>query len=165
LGQGLIWGIWLEQDVSGLENLPVLVVDDNRHACRLLTTILGAISQAEIKACTCPTEAYKILLDWQPGMIITDFQMRPVDGLAFARELRSNPKYGFQLKPILLMTGETPNRELVERVKAAGVDTMVTKPIVPETLLNRMLWSVEQARGRVGEAARHDSEKDVWVVD
>lgn len=151
--------------MSALENLPVLIVDDNKHACKLLTTILCAISHAQIRSCNGPSEAYEMLQMWQPGMIITDFQMSPIDGLAFARELRANGAHGFKDKPILLMTGETPNHQLVKEVKAAGIDTMITKPIVPETLVARMLWSVEQARDRSRKSLQADSNEDAWVVD
>ena len=108
--------------------MPALIVDHNRHACRLVSTIL--------------------------------------DGLAFARQLRANPDHGFRLQPILLMTAETPNQALVEGVKAAGIDGMITRPIVPEALNARMEWAVNAARERAAEAQRAaDSRRNTWLVD
>ena len=103
--------------MPSLQNLPVLVVDDNRHTCQLLKTILKAITESETRECASPEEAFDILQEWRPSMIITDFNMAPMDGLAFTRELRSNPAYHFRLKPVLLMTAETPNQELVQMLK------------------------------------------------
>ncbi len=142
--------------------MPVLVVDDNAHACRLLSAILIAVTRAEVRTCKSPEEAYELLSWWPPGLIITDFKMSPVDGLDFARELRANDALGFQYKAILMMTAETPNRKLVERVRAAGIDTMITKPIVPDTLIRRMIWAAKQAKRREQEAL--DDESGIWMI-
>lgn len=164
--------------VSSLLNLPVLVVDDNRHACQLLKTILKAITQAETRDCASPEEAFGVLQEWRPGMLITDFHMSPMDGIKFTRELRANPVHQFRFKPVLLMTAETPSQALVEQVKDAGVDSMVTKPIVPETLVGRMEWALkaahERAEKHVAENPREepkvksyksDSGKSTWLID
>lgn len=151
---------------ADLQNLPVLVVDDNRHACRLLTTILSVITNSETRTCESPEEAFKLLRSWAPGLILTDFQMTPVNGLAFARELRKDASYDFQRKPILLMTAETPNKALVQEVKAAGIDAMLTKPIVPEALVARMSWALKNTGERQLQPEKvAEKQPSVWTID
>ncbi len=137
-----------------LTTLPILVVDDNVHTCHLLLTIFRAAGASEIKTCDGPQEAFDLLPHWKPGLVLTDYRMRSMDGLEFARELRSEPKYSFLSKPIVLLTADTPNEQLVEQVKAAGIDAMVTKPIAPATLFAHMDWALTLARRRTEHAIR-----------
>lgn len=146
-----------------LANKTALVVDDNPHSCRLLSSIVSAMTNAEVRCALCPREAYTLLPEWQPNLILTDYHMTPVDGVAFAEELRTNAAYKCRLKPILLMTAETPSQELVERVRDANIDAMITKPIVPETLAARLNWAQRNALSRANAA--HSRNQNLWIVD
>ena len=135
-----------------LATLPILIVDDNKYACRLLSTILRAAGAVELRTCARPQDALDIMMTWNAGLILTDFLMKPMDGLQFSRTLRTDREYGFLAKPIVMMTAETPTQSFIKEVKGAGVDVLVTKPISPADLLKRMDWALVQARKRTEDA-------------
>jgi len=66
-------------------------------------------------------------------MIITDVNMPVMDGLTMIRELRKKPSHAGV--PILVLTTES-DADMKAEAKAAGATGWVTKPFVPETLIN-----------------------------
>lgn len=65
-------------------------------------------------------------------LIITDFNMPRMDGLAMVRELRKLPRYmGI---PVLLLTTESDGG-LKQQAKAAGATGWITKPFAADQLM------------------------------
>jgi two-component system chemotaxis response regulator CheY len=67
------------------------------------------------------------------SLIITDLNMPVMDGLTMIRNLRSKP--GGAGVPILFLTTES-DADLKAQAKAAGATGWLTKPFVPDQLVN-----------------------------
>ena len=127
-----------------LPSWPMLVVDDDRQLCESTAASLksigiladwtldaeSALEKVEA-ACRRGTPYHIILLDWKlPGM----------DGLAAARELRR--RYGENI-PILLISAYDWS-EIEEEAKAAGISGFISKPLFKSTLYHGLKPFVEQ---------------------
>ena len=71
-----------------LGTLDVLVVDDNFHMRRLVHTILEAFDVQSIREAKDGTEALSEIKNRQPDLIISDWEMKPMDGCSFLEILR-----------------------------------------------------------------------------
>ncbi len=121
-------------DPSEAPPLNVLVVDDDPAALRLIAKIVSSaghrVSQAE-NGC----QALDAILQEPPDLVVCDWDMPELDGLAFCREVRRRelPQYVY----VILLTGKSSADDMVEGL-AAGADDFVTKPIRRAVLLARL---------------------------
>lgn len=79
-------------------------------------------------------EALEVALAESPSLIITDYQMPVLDGIALCRQLRANPVTS--RIPVILLTahGLDLGRDVVAE---AGVTLLMSKPFSPRDLLAR----------------------------
>ena len=94
--------------------LNVLVVDDNEHMRRLLRSILTALGFENIKELGDAVSAFEALQNATVDLAIVDWHMRPVDGLEFIRMVRRAPDSPNPYLPIIMLTGHTALRRVIE---------------------------------------------------
>lgn len=82
----------------------ILVIDDNPDVRELLTTSLVE-DQYEIQTAANGREAFRILYDFTPDLIVLDLRMPAMDGLAFLGELQKDVRR--VTCPIVVLTAET----------------------------------------------------------
>ena len=70
--------------------------------------------------------------DFKPDLVITDFHMGVMDGIALVREVRKMASLRFI--PVLMVTTESQQAKRME-AKAAGATGWLVKPVQPEALL------------------------------
>jgi len=104
------------------------VDDDPGH----LTTLAEALVRAgyRVRVARSGSEALAKLATRSIDLVITDYQMSPVNGLELIREIRRHIPH----LPVLIMTGD-PSPDLEEASKAAGAVALLPKPFHLETLL------------------------------
>jgi diguanylate cyclase (GGDEF)-like protein len=114
--------------------LGVLVVDDDKATLLLARKIL---EQAGYRVWTASNgrEALAEAARSAPHLVITDWVMPAMDGIALTRALRASAA-GQQLY-ILVLTGLQEQERVVEALDA-GADDLVAKPYVPRVLLARL---------------------------
>ena len=112
----------------------ILVADDDRAILQVLDTVLSGDGYQVVTAEDGETA---VELARQDGfdLIMLDVQMPRLDGLAAARQLRSEPKLADV--PIVMLTARTSDRD-IEAAFAEGVTDYITKP-----------FAVAQMRARV----------------
>lgn len=125
-------------DQFELNRVKVLVVDDNKHMLNLLKTMLHACSVREMRLSADPAEAFRELRGFSADLVITDWNMEPLDGLEFARLLRTGSDSPDKQIPIIMLTGQ-PDVARVLEAKGAGVDGFLAKPVSIKTLRERMV--------------------------
>jgi DNA-binding response OmpR family regulator len=74
--------------------------------------------------------------------------MKPMDGIAFAREVRNNAGSPNPYIPIIMVTGHTERRR-IEQARDAGVTEIMAKPITAGNLFQRIGEIVERPRAFV----------------
>ncbi len=125
-----------------LEVRSVLVVDDDLNMHAIVKALLNAMRITKINFCADVPKAFDVMYNSCPVIIITDWAMRPLDGLDFTRLVRRcNTPY----VPIILLTGHTETH-LVAEARDAGVTEFLAKPISVETLHSRIVSIIVNPR-------------------
>jgi len=122
--------------------LKVLVVDDQTSVRQMTRMTLEQIGIRHIHE----AENGKLAMDTasvQPlDLVISDFNMPEMDGLAFLRALRGHP--AARKVPFILLTGRG-DRELVVKAAQAGANNYLIKPFTPDILRQK----IEQVMGKL----------------
>ncbi len=125
-------------DLSGLN---VMVIDDSVHMLRIVKTIFNAMGIFSVQYISDVEEARKELRFKKPDIIITDWEMEPVNGLEFTRDLRKEGGF-FSRVPIILLTGHTEYERVMEAIQS-GVSDVLAKPVSIEILHRRLCRIVD----------------------
>ncbi len=121
----------LESDLLGLNLL--LVDDDPMMLARLSKQLAAAGNQVAV--CRNGEAALKYVIEHKPQMVITDWRMKPMDGLALCKALRASV---FGKNIYLIMLTSTEDEDALVEAFDAGIDDYVTKPISLRVLLARL---------------------------
>jgi diguanylate cyclase (GGDEF)-like protein len=119
------------EELLGLDML--LVDDDPMMLARLSKQLMVAGHRVVVSRDG--ESALKHVLEHKPQLVITDWRMKPMDGLTLCKTLRSSI-IGKNLYLIMLTSAESED-ELVEAFDA-GIDDFVTKPPSLRVLLARI---------------------------
>ncbi len=116
--------------LSGMEGLPLLLVDDNLSVLKVLQKSLSR-QGIEVFATVDPFEALALLKENQFPILITDDYMKGMHGLDLAMKAKLiNPQIS-----VILLTGLL-RREIVEAVQATIIDEYLLKPVSPFELFS-----------------------------
>jgi two-component system chemotaxis response regulator CheY len=130
------------------ENLKVLVVEDNQHMRSLLRSLLNSLGVREVYEAGNGGAALDVLREKKCDLILTDLAMQPMDGLEFARDVRTSDKSANPFVPIIMITGHTEKHRVVA-ARDAGVTEFLAKPITAQSLFTRIAEIVERPRAFV----------------
>ena len=133
---------------AALENLKALIVEDNAHMRALLRSLLSVIGLKNVFEAADGEQAFHILREQQPDMVLTDLSMAPTDGIAFTREIRLSHDSPSPFVPIIMITGHTEQHR-VESARDAGVTEFLAKPVTTQNLFLRIAEVVERPRAFV----------------
>lgn len=114
--------------------LRILLVDDDRTILLLLKTMLSNAGH-EVETARNGVEALAMVEKLTPQLIISDWMMPEMDGIAFCRKLRENPAW--RSIYVFIVTAQESVDRLVEAFEA-GVDDYLTKPINSKVLGARL---------------------------
>ncbi len=98
----------------------ILLVDDNHDGIVARRSVLEELGYKVISAC-CGSEALELASRQNFDLIITDYRMKPMDGLEFIAEVRAR---GYQ-KPVILLSGFADSLGLQEQ--NTGADVVIQK--------------------------------------
>lgn len=125
--------------------LKVLVVDDSKNMQKLLHTILNALGVQHIECVCTGDEAMAELRRFEADLVICDWNMSPVDGLTFCKELRSGPNSPNPYVPIIMLTGHTETERVLES-REAGINHFLAKPVSVKALSDRIVSLIDHPR-------------------
>ncbi|MEZ5955891.1 MAG: response regulator [Hyphomonadaceae bacterium] len=123
--------------MATLNDIHVLVVDDNEQMRVLVRCLLRAGGITKITEAKTGALAFELMRTRPVDLIIVDWKMAPVDGLAFTYMVRRSSDSPNPYVPILMLTAHTE----ISRVAAArdaGVSGFVKKPISARLLFDRI---------------------------
>jgi CheY-like chemotaxis protein len=120
-----------------LEHITVLVVDDDRHMCKLIKTMLHHMGIKEVRLATDAADAFRELKVFPSDLIISDLHMLPLDGIEFARLVRNAKDIRNHDIPIIMLTGHADMGAVLEALDA-GANDFLAKPISISRLRSRI---------------------------
>jgi len=134
--------------------LRLLVVDDDPVMRDVLESFLSELCQYTVRFAKDGREALDVALEFNPHVVMTDWLMPVMDGLALCKALRASD-WGKNLY-ILMLTSVESEDELVTAFDA-GVDDYLTKPVKRRALKARLKAAWRYARLR--DAWEHDQQR------
>ena len=109
-----------------------LIVDDSEDTIRMLEQLLK-MAGANVSAATNGADALRLAADNEFDVILSDISMPEMDGFEFLQRLRKIA--GRQTVPVIAITGFGRSHD-IERARAAGFYSHLTKPLNLQTLSN-----------------------------
>jgi len=122
--------------------LNILIVEDNLNMRKLLRTMLHSLGIQNIHEACSGKEALEELHSFGADIVITDWAMEPMNGLELTRALRLG-KYGLnRYISIIMVTGKTEMEQVIQ-ARDAGINHLLTKPVSPKALAERITALIE----------------------
>lgn len=132
-----------------LSKVHVLIVDDDSEIINLLRGILMKLGFEHITACRDGSDAISMfrnnLFDREVDLVITDWNMTPMNGLDFVRYIRSSPDSPNKFLPIVMLSGRSEWTD-VEKARDAGFSEYLVKPFTAKSLCDRIILCIEAPR-------------------
>lgn len=125
----------------------VLVVEDNDFVRDLVASMLREIGFKDISQAREGNDALGQLETANPGLIICDISMKPMDGLEFVEALRKHAWPGAAEVPVIFLTAHT-EPPIVKQAAKLGVEAYVVKPPQKKQLEARVTMVLERAAAR-----------------
>jgi two-component system, OmpR family, response regulator len=111
-------------------SLPILVVDDHRDTADTFAVLLRMASHDARAAYDGPA-ALAQLNGWQPAVVLMDIMLPGCDGIKLRERLCREAKQ----RPTMIAVTGLGTQDDLERVKAAGFDHVLLKPVDSDELL------------------------------
>jgi CheY-like chemotaxis protein len=128
----------------------VLVVDDHSFTIGLIKDVLYASGAHSVHSALDGAEAIVMLRLCQPHLVVTDWRMPGMDGLAFTEivrraQLKPDPRIPDPQVPIVLLSAHA-STATVEMARRVGVSEVVGKPFTIAALLERIVAAATRPR-------------------
>jgi CheY-like chemotaxis protein len=114
-------------NLSSLQGLQVLIVDDNVDFCDLMTILLQ-LYDVEVQQAFSVPQALEIFEQWQPYIVISDIGLPKEDGYALIQQVKSKAKERGQVVLAIAVTGYD-DEKMCQRALSGGFDLWFTKPL------------------------------------
>lgn len=116
-------------------SITTLVVDDQLTMRSLIRNALTQIGFSEVREAADGEDALRSLIAKPAHLVISDFNMPKLDGLALLRAVRAHPP--IKNTAFIMLTGRA-DVELVARARQFGVNNYLVKPFTTATLKEKI---------------------------
>ncbi|HUV78630.1 MAG TPA: response regulator [Desulfobacterales bacterium] len=125
---------------SKLKDKKILLVDDDEWIRDSLTMYFGT-EGCHILAVETAEEGLELLKQEDWDIILTDFKLPGIDGLAFSKKVQ-----GIRPDAIKILITAYKSKEIVSEARSAGIQDLIDKPVTIKTIedsLSRLLHGKE----------------------
>ena len=112
-------------------SMPVLVVDDSGTMINIQRNLLRQLGFNDIDDAHDGPTALTKMRNRRYGLVISDWNMEPMSGYDFLREVRGDPV--LKRTPFIIVTAEAKTEHVIA-AKKAGVSNYIVKPFNAESL-------------------------------
>lgn len=116
----------------------IMVVDDEKDACRLMQRVLAGLGH-EVHAFCQADSARRWLEDHEPDLVLLDIKLKDDDGLSILRLLRPHRP----AVKVIIITG-FPSAETAQEARRLGIEDYLVKPVELEELEHRVNMVLEK---------------------
>ncbi len=138
--------------------LRVLVVDDNAALRGLLRVSLQALGCSRIVEASNVERALEIASADKVDLVITDWKMKPLDGLHLVRTLRNKATSSNPYVPIIMLTAYSDETRL-KQARDCGVNAFLVKPFTAESLARGLVEVLADDRPFIQTASFHGPDR------
>lgn len=137
-------------DVQSAKETEILIVEDNEEIRRFLVDALS--TKFNIQEAGNGEEAYQMIQEDLPDLIISDVMMPVMDGITLTRQLKMHAATSHI--PVILLTARTGTVFQKEGYEN-GADDYITKPFSPQLLITR-IENILETRDRLRKQIRNE---------
>lgn len=119
---------------------PILIVDDTVSVRKILISLVKRIGFTKVDVADDGTDALFKLGAKKYGLVISDWQMEPMDGFGLLKAMRSDK--ALECVPFIMITVHT-DVEKVVAAKNAGVNAFIAKPFTAKVLRDKIMQAWE----------------------
>lgn len=127
------------------DQMSVLVVDDVPPMQELIANVLRYLGVQRVYSATNGEAAYVQFQKYNPDIVLTDWEMEPVDGLQLIRWIRRDSMSINRMVPIIIVTGYASERR-VALARDEGVTEFLVKPFTAEDIAKRITYVINAPR-------------------
>lgn len=126
-----------DPSAKALKGARILVVDDSPDSLFLIKHLLESLG-AEVTVADNVKTALSSIKFSLPNVLFTDIEMPEESGYDLLSQLRKSSDSKNKAIPVIALTGHDENQE-IEKIKAAGFDLYLSKPINLEKMVSAIL--------------------------
>ncbi len=130
------------------QRLSFLVVEDDEPVRRILRAYLEGFGARDVHEAPDGAAGFAAFLGVSPDIVITDWEMPALDGLALTRRIRDPGQSPNPFAPVIMVTAHA-ERGRVLRARDAGISEYLVKPVTARGLYERILSVVARPRNFV----------------
>ena len=116
-------------------SMPILVVDDYTTMIRIIRNLLRQLGFEDIDDACDGSLALAKMRDKRYGLVISDWNMEPMTGYEFLKQVRADP--ALAPVPFIMVTAESKTENVIA-AKQAGVSNYIVKPFNADTLKSKI---------------------------
>ncbi len=120
-----------------LQHIHVVIADADRPMAELLQKILRELGMSNISLANCGRKALEIIKSQYVDILITEWEMSPLDGINLIKTLRNSENPYFALLPIIMLTARATTDDVIQ-ARDKGVTEFLVKPYTTKTLYRQL---------------------------
>jgi CheY-like chemotaxis protein len=133
---------------KNLRGVSFLIADSNLYFGSLLFSMLKGFGADKIVQTRDWSGAIEALGTNKIDVLLCDYALPPDGGVKFVRGLRTDESAPYRKIPILFMTSDA-RISTIKAARDAGANMVITKPLSPKSLFERLVWVTFDPRGYV----------------
>ena len=114
--------------------MPILVVDDYQTMVKIVRAMLAQLGFEDVDSASDGEEALSKMRDKKYGLVISDWNMEPMNGLDLLRKVRAEQQREVRF---IMVTAESKTDHVIA-ARRAGVDNYIVKPFNAQTLQSKI---------------------------
>jgi two-component system chemotaxis response regulator CheY len=122
-----------------LRGVSFLIADSNAYFSSMLFSMLKGFGADKILQARDASSANDAFNSSKVDVMLCDFTLAPDGGLTYVRNLRRDTNAPHRQIPILFTTSDT-RISTIKAARDAGVNMIITKPLSPKGLYDRLVW-------------------------
>lgn len=126
-------------------DLSILVVDDDPSIREITAAVLKKLELNRIDTAANGKDAFDLFVKHNHDLVLTDWQMKPMDGLELIEKIRQDKKSPNQKAPVILSSGYC-SHDIVDQIRSAGVNELLIKPYSADDLIKRVVYVLNRPR-------------------
>ncbi len=123
----------------------VLIVEDNVPMIELIKSVVETFGFQDIYTAHDGNEGFETFCRHSPDLVISDWMMKPTNGIEMAYKIRQDSKSPNKFVPIILLTGFSQKQRVIE-ARDTGITEFIVKPFKASDLYKRIENIVESPR-------------------
>jgi len=120
------------------DRLGILVAEDNAYMRAALVAMLEAFGVQTIHQAADGESALQLFRDERPDIVLLDWEMPELDGIAVTRRIRDRSTSPDPFTPVLMISAHAEKGRILA-ARDAGISDFLAKPVRPRQLYDKLL--------------------------